>query len=189
VREFVKGFAGLTATAKQSALLDEADMKRTQLSELVRGDELDRDRLALLLGLMKKHTKLTRPADLGFIGKDQFRERLDRSHGRLETFRYDRVPKRPHEPVPLPWNAEAGFAWSPDLQGRRLILGVNWSPCIVNPFRRMATADGRGVGGGLDSLLAEQYVRDAEPVIFALHVAGARGRNTDRGKTALVVTE
>jgi hypothetical protein len=65
---------------------------------------------------------------------------------------------------------------------RKIITGVNWSPGINNPFRRL----GRG-GEGLDGILAEVRANTSQPVIAALHLACPRVAYTDRGKSAIVV--
>lgn len=187
VRAFVAGFAGLSASAKQTAVLDGAGMKRMNLSELVRDGDIAPEPARLLLGHMKQQSKQMKPVDLGLIGRDHFFQRLSSLQCQMESFRYDKAPKGIRTPLAVPWLAETAFAWDPERSGRRLILGVNWSPCILNPFRNMGSDAVSRAAGGLESLLAEQWVRREDPVVFVLHVASARVRYTDRGKTVLAM--
>jgi hypothetical protein len=84
----------------------------------------------------------------------------------------------------LPWVVETAFAWAPDLDTRRIITGVNWSPGINNPFRQL----GR-IGQSLDTILAQQRATSDEPVIFFMHVVCPQVGFTDRGKSAVVLPE
>ena len=64
-----------------------------------------------------------------------------------------------------------------------IIIGVNWSVGLGNPFRSF----GRYGGEGLESLLADQRAGRNEPIVFAIHAAQPRIEYLDRGKSALVV--
>jgi hypothetical protein len=98
----------------------------------------------------------------------------------METFRYCPMKSKPGEGIP--WVLEAAFAWCPNtLEGRRLISGVNWSPAIINPFRRL------GWRASLDSLLEDQRAGAGEPIALMLHLACPRVRYTDPGKSAIVL--
>ena len=57
VREFLTEFRGLSGSAKVKQILDQCDMARTPLNELVRTDGTDRPRLERLLLAMKNATK------------------------------------------------------------------------------------------------------------------------------------
>jgi hypothetical protein len=79
---------------------------------------------------------------------------------------------------------EVAFAWCPVLEERRLVSGVNWSPGIANPFKRLGK-----VGLSLDSVLEQQRAGREEPVVMVLHLACPRVQYTDRGKAGVVVEE
>jgi DNA topoisomerase VI subunit B len=178
-RAFVAQFRGLTASAKQKAVLDATGLARAGLSALRNGDGLDRGRVAALLDAMRKHSKPVKPLQLGVIGRDHLAARCKRLGCAMESFQYKRVVG---ETDGLPWMAESAFAWRPDAEARRLITGVNWSPGIVNPFRQL----GRW-GQSLDSVLEQQQAGREEPVVVLLHLACPRVSYTDRGKSAVVI--
>jgi hypothetical protein len=186
LRGFVAGFAGLTSPPKQARVLGEAGLKRSRLSDLVREGDLDRDAVERLLVLMKRSTKRVKQADLGFVGEEHLQKRFESMGCKLESFRYGRQPRKAREAMDVPWSAEAAFAFAPEREGRRLVLGVNWSPSIANPFRSL-DEPGEPRGSSLEGLLEHFKVSPNDPVVFALHVACARVRYTDRGKTALVM--
>jgi hypothetical protein len=79
---------------------------------------------------------------------------------------------------------EAAFGFCPNGKAeRRQVVGVNWSPGIVNPFRTLGP-----YGRSLDSVLTEQRAGDpSEPIIFVLHLAHPRIEYSDRGKSSVVV--
>jgi len=64
-----------------------------------------------------------------------------------------------------------------------IIIGVNWSVGLGNPFRSF----GRYGGEGLESLLADQRAGRNEPIVFVLHYACPCAAYTDRGKSAIVL--
>jgi DNA topoisomerase VI subunit B len=188
VREFIEGFDGLKSTAKQAKILNAFGMKRAKLSELVRDEDVDDERCEVLLRLMQGETKQVKPADLGFIGKEHLHERCTSLGCESESFHYARMPRRPGVAMEVPWIAEAAFAWGAGLEERRLVVGVNWAPSIINPFRESGLdAKGRKIGA-LEKVLEEAKVSSDDPVVFALHVASARVHYTDSGKTALVLS-
>jgi hypothetical protein len=41
----------------------------------------------------------------------------------------------------VPWVVEVAFRWCPDLDGRGMATGVNWSPALINPFRLRRAPD------------------------------------------------
>jgi DNA topoisomerase VI subunit B len=180
VREFLTGFAGLTGTAKQKAVLHATGLSRTKLSALARGGRLDRARIGKLLEAMRTATKKVPPKDLGTLGKAVLAARFAALGCEMESFKYTRAASFNTEG--LPYVIETAFAWYPQLDERRSIIGVNWSAAIVNPFREL----GR-FGHSLDDLLEQQRVGAEEPVVFLLHVACPRVAYTDRGKSAVIV--
>jgi hypothetical protein len=57
------------------------------------------------------------------------------------------------------------------------------SPAIGNPFRRLGRS-----GFSLDSLLSRQFAGHDEPVVLVLHLACPRVDYTDRGKSAVIIS-
>jgi DNA topoisomerase VI subunit B len=179
VRELVQEFRGLTGTARQKAVLAEADLARTALRDLADGDGLKAGPLARLLAALKAQSKPVRPAQLGVIGKGHLATRFEALTCDMGTFNYRKVEGTEGD---RPWVFETAFAWCPDARSRRLVTGVNWSPGILNPFREL----GR-FGQSLDELLERQRAGRGEPVVLAQHLACPRVEYTDRGKSAVVI--
>src|SRR5262249_29788320 len=65
---------------------------------------------------------------------------------------------------------------------RQVFTGVNWSPGINDPFRRLGRA-----GESLDGILADVRANTSKPIIAVLHLSCPRIAYTDRGKSAIVV--
>ena len=86
--DFVAEFDGLSGSQKRSKVLDETDLHRVKLSELVVDDQFDSDRIARLLASMQRHTRPVNPKRLGIIGEDHLRTRLLAMGVKPESFRY-----------------------------------------------------------------------------------------------------
>lgn len=69
VREFVSEFNGLSATAKQKAVLETTNLARAPLTSLVQGDALDTGKITELLAAMKSHTKPVKPVHFNECGR------------------------------------------------------------------------------------------------------------------------
>jgi len=189
VSDFVAEFDGLSRSGHRTRVLDQAGLKRARLSQLVADDRFDTDRIAALLRAMQAHSRPVKSERLGVVGEDHFRRRLLDMGVLEESFRYTRklgkVNPRPAEgEEAMPWVLECAFGWlgSESEDRRRIYTGANWSSAINNPFRSFGAT-----GEGLESVLADQYARRNEPVVFALLLSHPRVEYTDRGKSALVV--
>jgi DNA topoisomerase VI subunit B len=178
VRELVADFRGLASTAKQKAVLEECGLARTKLSALTGQQGIDRAAAQRLLDAMKNHSKPVRAKSLGIIGKDFLAGKFAEIGCEMESFKYAR---RDGVIDDTPWVLEMAFAWSPRLQKRRMITGVNFSPAIENPFRKL------GAHRSLDGVLAEQRAGRDEPVVLLIHLTYPRAEFSDRGKSALVI--
>jgi DNA topoisomerase VI subunit B len=179
VRELVKEFHGLIATAKQKTVLDECGLSRVPLAGLARDGAIDAEAVGRLLDAMKRHGKAVKPLALGPIGKPHLSAWFEAPGCEMKTFKYTRPIG---ETDGVPWVVETAFGWCPSLPGRRLVTGVNWSPGIVNPFRELGK-----FGRSLDSVLERQRAGKDEPVCLLLHMVCPRVEYTDRGKSAVVV--
>ncbi len=181
VRELVTEFRGLSATAKQKAVLEATGLSREPLTTFINDSGgIDDAKVFNLLWVMKAHSKPVKPQDLGIIGEDHLAQRFADAGADMETFAYRRVLEISGG---LPVVIETAFAYcAEERENRDLITGINWSPALVNPFRQL------GYYSSLDSLLTEQRAGADEPVILVLHVAQPGVQYLDRGKSA-VVTE
>jgi DNA topoisomerase VI subunit B len=181
VREFVSEFRGLSATAKQAAVLDKIGLARAPLASLVADGEFDQRTIPKLLAAMKAATKPVKPKLLGLIGKDHLAQRMAAAGVELKSFDYSRTFDTAEDG--LPCVVEFAFGWCPEHEKRRLITGVNWSPAISNPFRQLGD-----YGESLDTIFSRQRVGSDEPVIMVLHVTCPRVEYTDRGKSAIAIS-
>jgi hypothetical protein len=181
VRDFLAEFDGLTGSAKRTKVLDDIGLKRARLTDLVAGDRLDADLIAMLLASMRRHTRPVPPPRLGLIGENHLRQRLLAMGVLPESFRYEKKLSKPPE---LPSVLESAFGWLGEgvADKRKICAGANWSAAIKNPFRAFG-----GTGEGLETVLAKLRATREEPVVFVLHLAHPRVEYTDRGKSALVI--
>jgi hypothetical protein len=183
VREFISELRGFSGSAKQKLALDETGLTRSSLASLFApGGEPKRAEIETLLGALKRHSKPVKPQHLGLIGRDHLLARFKEVGVEPETFKYQ---KALGETEGLPWVVETAFGWCPSLKSRRIIVGVNWSVALGNPFRSFS----RYGGEGLESLLADQRAGRDEPIIFILHYACPRAAYTDRGKSAVIIPD
>jgi DNA topoisomerase VI subunit B len=180
VREFISEFRGLSGTTKQTRVLDATGLKRTRLSELAGGGDLDVARIGRLLGAMREHSRPVKAKELGVIGKEHLSARLQSLDADMDTFNYYLASDKTDEGLPVV--VETAFALCERAKCRRLVSGVNWSPGIINPFRTLGK-----IGLSLDSILEQQRVGSNEPVVYALHVSCPRVQYTDRGKSTAVI--
>ena len=179
VRELVSEFRGLSGSAKQKKVLDVTGLHRAPLSKLVTETGIDNEVVIALLAAMQAHSKPVKPPALGVIGKDHLRRRFEAVGCEMESFDYRKVTDTTDG---VPWVVETAFGWCPDAESRRLVIGVNWSPGIINPFRELGHW-----GQSLDTILSRQRADRDEPVILVLHMACPRVEYTDRGKSSVVV--
>ena len=183
VREFIAEFRGFSGSAKQAAVLGETGLARSSLSSLFGADGSPKtDDIEALLCSLKRNSKIVKPTLLGVIGKPHLQAKFTEDGVKPETFKYQRVLEFTDKDN-LPYVIESAFGYSPGRQTRRIIVGVNWSVGLGNPFRSF----GRYGCEGLETLLAEQRSRADEPIIFVLHFACPRVEYTDRGKSALLL--
>jgi hypothetical protein len=185
VREFISEFAGMSATAKQKAILLETGASHVSLHDFFGRRKANADNIAKLLAVLQQHSKPVKPVLLGVIGKDHLYRLMELSGGDPKTFTYNRSDG---ETNGVPRIVEFAFGIHRDgltagrAPTRKFITGVNWSPGINNPFRQLGRS-----GEGLDAILANVRANTSQPVIAVLHLACPRVAYTDRGKSAIVV--
>jgi len=181
VREFVSEFRGLSATAKQKAILNRLNLGGVYLHDLVSGGDVDGERVAALLDVMRAESKPVKPQALGVIGEDRFRTWFEAREIELQTFRYRRTADI-DDKTGLPFVAEIAFAPRKGGGQRQLLTGINWSPTLIDPFRSLSR-----YGVGLDGLLNSLHINQSDPVTFVLHLTCPHLNYTDRGKSSLEV--
>jgi DNA topoisomerase VI subunit B len=182
VREFITEFRGLSATAKQKIILAKTGTSGRSLAEFFGNGAVDKAAIAKLLAEMQAASRPVKPKDLGVIGKGHLAGMFKAAGADLESFQYKCTPLTTDDG--LPQVIESAFGFCPDKGGeRRQVVGVNWSPGIINPFRSLGP-----FGKSLDAILTEQRAGNPnEPIIFLLHLAHPRVEYSDRGKSTVVV--
>jgi DNA topoisomerase VI subunit B len=180
VREFVSEFRGLSGSAKQKIVLANTDTSGWSLAELFGDGQIDKAAISKLLTEMQATSRPVKPKDLGVIGKAHLARMFKAASVLPESFQYKCTPLTADG---LPQVVEAAFGFCPEGEERRQIVGVNWSPAIINPFRSLGP-----FGKSLDAILTEQRAGDrSEPIIFLLHLAHPCVEYSDRGKSSVVV--
>jgi hypothetical protein len=182
VREFITELRGFSGSATQKKPLDRTALTRSPLSTLFGSDgSADTDRIAALLSALKTLSKPPKPLDLGTLGKGHLLACFKAMGLETETFKYQKVAGVNADE--LPCVVETAFGWCPSLEQRRIVVGVNWSVALGNPFRSFGRT-----GEGLEYQLADARASSSEPVVFVLHFACPRIQYTDRGKSAIVLS-
>ena len=186
VSEFIAEFDGLSGSLKRSRVLDACSMKRVRLADLVANGRFDSGRIAELLAAMRAQTRPVKAKRLGVIGRDHF-QRLFTGMGCIaESFEYRKAAAQDG----MPYVIETAFAHR-DKEGdeynrsnRLIFTGVNWSSAINNPWRSFGN-----IGEGLESMLAKNFIGGTESILLAVHLAHPRVEYTDRGKSAMVLSD
>jgi DNA topoisomerase VI subunit B len=183
VREFVADFRGMSGSAKQKAACESAGLLRSRLTDLIVNGEVDANKAGRLLDAIQSQARPVKAKQLGVIGEEHLRACCLAAGGQESSFEYRKVLHDADGERPLV--VETCFAYCPnELNQRRIVTGVNWSPGIKNPFRQLGA-----VGQSLDALLASKYAGHKEPIVFVLHVASPKVSYSDRGKSAVVFEE
>ena len=195
VRAFVATFDGLSATAKQKAVLDATGLTRATLISIARDQRV----LRKLLAAMQEASREVKPELLGVMGEKHFRRRCKEAGCFMPHFRYVRGSDLIDG---VPSLVEVAFCTDPKSDnyvdtelidaddaaseevvevGRRLITGVNWAPGLRDTFRDI------GYGKSLDTLLGDKLISYPDPVYFIVHVVCPRPQWMDRGKSGVVL--
>jgi len=183
VSEFIAEFDGLAGSLKRSRVLDACGLKRVNLSDLAVDGRFDSHRISHLLAAMKANTRPVSAKRLGVIGEEHFRQTFIALGCIKESIEvgYRRVLSKQG----MPYVIETAFAKFPDDNATRVIYtGANWSSAINNPFRAFGNT-----GEGLETMLADFEGVSSEPILVAVHLAHPRVEYTDRGKSAMVLSD
>ena len=180
VRDFVKEFRGLSGTAKQKRILGETGLAGAPLSGLVRNGEVDSELTSKLLTAMQRESREVKPQALGIVGEQHIRQKLEASGCNAHSIRYKRVAGV--DDAGRPYIVETAFGVFEDSDAEReLLCGLNFSPCILNPFRKLNAYE------SLDDVLGEQFLDDESPAFVLVHLAAPCLQYADRGKSTVEV--
>jgi hypothetical protein len=180
VRDFIGQFRGLSSTRKRKAILTRLPrLAGLSLSACVENGDIDEELVASLLAAMRGESKPVKPLELGHLGKAHLQTWLEAHAGIAATVTYKRVADLDNA-TELPFVFEFAFGARQDTDPRRLFVGINAAPTLVDPFRML-----KGYGVGLDGLLNAQYLGPDAPVTCVAHLSCPHLHYTDRGKSSL----
>ena len=181
VSDFLSEFDGFAGSAKRTAVLTAAGLKRSKLSELIAGGDFNHEAIERLLKAMQTNAKPVSSRRLGVIGENHLRERFVEIGCDPASVTY----RKSLASEGKPYVVEVVFGQFIDQQTpHHLFTGANWSAAIKNAFRSFGAT-----GQGLEGLLVQQEVWVDQPVAIAVHLAAPHVRYTDRGKTSIVVDD
>jgi hypothetical protein len=185
VREFISQFRGMSATAKQKAVLTEIEAPYMSLERFWgNSHKVNHARLAALLNSLKQHTRPMRPELLGIIGAEHMRRMILEADGHPETFKYFAFPD--YNDRGLPQVVEIAIAVhikgvkrQPYAPKRRMITGINFSATINDPFTSL-----RGLGSVAEHLV-DLRAGPEKPVIVCVHLTCPHIVYLSRGKSKI----
>lgn len=174
VRQFVRGFAGLTGTAKAKAIGDQVGVDR--LSQLA-GDTTT---ITWLLAVMQVEARAPKPQTLGRIPDEHVVEILD------NTFGVQRAWQRRGAVVDdagVPWILELTVAATVD--DGWFYPAVNWSPVFADPTGGHEIHGDRESAYGVRGFLSTigLFGDGSRPAAATLHIITPSIRWLDRGKS------
>jgi hypothetical protein len=178
VREFVAEFDGLSGSIKPRRVLEAAGLSRAYLHDLIAHGDVALEPVIRLLEAMRREARPVKPAALGVLGEAHIRTFLA-THGEVEpeSLKYYKAQGVVDA---LPFVLELACGWyTSEFSdcGQRTIVGVNWTPALKPPFTE------------LQALLGEARVDSFDPVVVLVHLAMPRVEFTDRGKSAVALSE
>jgi DNA topoisomerase VI subunit B len=175
VRDMVAEFRGLSSTAKQRIILGYLELTGAPLDALVRDGAVDRKLALRLLTAMQIESREVKPPQLGVIGEDHIQAQLVSRGCNEHSIRYKRLAG---VTARRPYVLEVAFGAFEDRdESREVVCGLNFSPCIGNPFSRVTQWE------SLDGILGEQFVDDEAGGLVLVHLTTPHLQYSDRGKS------
>ncbi len=172
VRDFVKGFAGLSGSANLKKVSEDTGTARASLTSLLNCNEFDEGKVKRLLASMQRHGRKPKPTNLGCVGRSHV-EYVAKLAGVGGEVKYKKVSGE--DDRGLPFVVEAAFGEIADRDRDQLIVtGCNFSPSL----NRWITED-------FGALLYQRKVDDYFPALILLHIAQVDPVFLNRGKSVL----
>ena len=193
-RDFIQLFRGLSSYAKSEEILREINVEEEKIhyiSDAVKREEI----VNRLYDAMKNKSTKPSPAVLSEIGKDNFFDRIKQIYGEPDYIKYsiEKYEYIDHEGVQIPYVLEILVAVMPsycDIK-RKIVVGINNSPCISNPFDRCTFT---WVGNrkeqsayGVRGLIEKYGITKDEPVIVVMHLNSTGVKYINYGKSEIVL--
>ncbi|ACX52472.1 ATP-binding region ATPase domain protein [Ammonifex degensii KC4] len=186
LRDFVRQFRGLTASAKAKAVRDRLPEVK-HLSDFEAHPEL----VSVLLAAMKEHSRPAGAEVLGWCGEEHFKIRFEQFYG-LKRYWYKRIIG---DVAGIPYVVEAALGET-DKPGS-LFIGVNFSPTFEDPLASTHLPGPEfgayGIGGFLSRVRCHpvpswEWERQSH-VAAAFHLISPALDFLDRTKTRLKVPD
>lgn len=150
--------------------------------------------IAHLYKTCKAYSKEPKLAILGHIGKNQLRVRIEQLFGKPEEYNYKKVEEISDTGIfPIHFVMEVAVAVVPNIKETKIIVGINHSPCLHNPFNRyyFSWTDKRGKNHkevGMNGLLQKYGIDLDQPVVVVVHLISPNIDYTNYGKDGIDVT-
>jgi DNA topoisomerase VI subunit B len=178
--EFVRGFAGLSSTAKAKQVCAALPTVR-HLTDF----EHDPAAVAALLDAMQAASRIPKPAVLGRIDESHYRARFEHWYG-VRRFWFKRVQTSDGN---IPWIIEVATAETE--RPGELHFAVNYSPTFDDPLGRLPLSAGELRTTGAKSFLrqVDAYPDGSSNRAAAIHLISPAMQFLDKGKTMLAVPD
>jgi DNA topoisomerase VI subunit B len=182
LREFVRQFRGLSATAKVKAICD-LFPGITRLSDF----EANEGIIPEVLEAMRDAVAAPSPGVLGLVGEDHFRQRFDQWFGVKELwYRRSRDALMVVDDIPYAFEVAVAVTKRPGA----FFHGLNFSPTFEDPLAAThldaAKVSTWGVGSFLERAYAHPVRGDVHTAV-AVHLVGPALQTLDKGKTRVRV--
>ena len=177
VRDFIKQFAGMSASYAQSAVLDELSLQRTAITDAFTVDgEVHSVRIEALHDLIGAYSgEQIKAKRLGAIGRGLTDRLVMLGEIREDSAAYAKEVIEDHC---RPFVVEGWFVAHANPDDRRcLLLGINNSPVTVPPSSLITNH------------LFTQLVEESDPVTIVLHFCCPGFNYVDRGKSRIDFSE
>ncbi len=180
VRDFIGEFNGLKGTVVRKRVIEAADLSGAYLTDLVTGNDVDRDAVGVLHEAMMDESRLVTHARLGAVGKKHLTQWLAGNHCDPETIRYKAVKGVNDDGLPHIVEVAFGiFDEHHEEQRGVQIVGLNWSPSLGQPIRE------------LQGMLSDSFVSlsgyNPDPAMLVVHIICPRLKYTDRSKSRISI--
>ena len=177
LRDFVMQFRGVSSTVKAKAVCSKFEQKR--LSHFDGQDAV----ISRLLYVLKESSQKPKPAILGVIGEDHFRDRFDALYG-VKKFYYK---KRQFDLGGVPYAMELAVAKTDPEYGNHAFCGINFSQSFGEPVQEFLSCGEKGMRLYCLSQLQRELGDDDISMVF--HLVSPALNFRDRGKTVLALPE
>ncbi|MDA1278097.1 MAG: ATP-binding protein, partial [Verrucomicrobia bacterium] len=177
VREVVANFRGLSSTVRQKEILSALNLTGARLSALAGNGDVNRELAGKLLAGMKAASCEVKPQALGIIGEDHIRREFLVRECNENSIRYKKIIGTDSHARPYVIETAYGVFNDED-KAREVVTGLNFSPCICNPFKRLEWTS-------LSGVLARNYVNEDAPCLVLMHLTAPHLQYSDRGKSSV----